>query len=66
MSATYACEQCGGTFTDTWTEEEALAEAATLWTNEERERSGMARVCEDCFNEIMERLGRSAALANGA
>ena len=53
---TYTCEQCGGTFIRTITDDQAVAEMTALWPNEKPE--GFALVCGECFEEIM---GRSVA-----
>lgn len=47
---TYTCANCGETHTSEWTEEEARAEAATIFGDEQ----DMDVVCDDCYKEIME------------
>jgi len=42
----YTCDNCGGLFTKTWSDEEAMAEAEAL-------EEGLGIVCDDCFQVIM-------------
>lgn len=53
----WTCDECGGTFIEGRPEEEANAEAEKLFgIKNASEQPGMARVCDDCFNEIMRRI----------
>lgn len=55
-AGTFDCEQCGGTFAKTWSDEEAKAEATQLWAGEIEAGSPMVVVCDDCHKEIVERV----------
>jgi hypothetical protein len=48
----YTCDNCGGSFTKTWSDEEAMAEAEALYPAEDLEE-GLGIVCDDCFQVIM-------------
>lgn len=48
---TFQCDQCKGVFTAEWSEDDALAEKKELWGDYPLEKC--ARVCDDCFQEIM-------------
>lgn len=51
----YTCGRCGGSFTKTWSDEEAMDEARSLFPAERIEREeDQAVVCDPCFREIME------------
>lgn len=56
------CEECGGVFEKQISDDEANAEALRIWgvPNASRQ-SHMAVVCDDCFNEIMDRVKPLAA-----
>lgn len=54
----YTCEDCGGTFNEGWTDEEAHAEALRNFGRDGRDPS-MAKVCDDCFKRIMKREGEA-------
>lgn len=47
----YRCAVCGGVFTKGWSDEEAKAEAATLF-QQQPETHDMAVVCDDCFKQM--------------
>ncbi len=47
---TYKCAACGGTFTKGWTDEEAAAEAASVFTPEELKDTSL--VCDPCWREM--------------
>ena len=49
----YQCENCKEVFTKTWTDEEAEAEANSLW-GEELLKGNPAVVCDDCFYDMTE------------
>jgi DNA-directed RNA polymerase subunit RPC12/RpoP len=51
MGESYTCEQCGGEFTKTISDEEAAAEAEQLFPAADLEETGI--VCDDCFRLIM-------------
>ena len=53
IGESYTCGRCGGTFEKTWSDEEALAEAESLWTPETM-ADEQAVICDDCFREFME------------
>lgn len=53
---TYTCADCGGTFTEGWSDEEAQAEAVKNF-GVRGDAPGMAKVCDGCYREIMERIG---------
>lgn len=50
MGDTYRCAACGEEYEKGWTDEEAAAEAETLFTAEERQ--DMAVVCDDCWRKM--------------
>lgn len=50
----YTCDQCGGVFETDWSEEEAQAESKKLFPKEHAQGMTMARICDDCFQEIKE------------
>lgn len=52
MSETFTCEQCGGTFPKIRSDEEAMAEARSLWTPEAM-ADPQAVICDDCFQEFI-------------
>lgn len=47
----YTCENCGGTFTKIWSDEEAWAESESLYPAQDLEETGI--VCDNCFRQIM-------------
>ena len=49
----YTCERCGGTFEKIRSDEEAMAEARSLWTPETM-ADEQCVICDDCFGEFME------------
>jgi hypothetical protein len=50
----FTCGVCGGEFEDSWTEEEANAEASELWGIEKAsESSDMTVVCDDCYQMLL-------------
>lgn len=51
---TYTCEECGGTFVEGWPDEDAQAEAVRNF-GVRGDTAGMARVCDDCYHDIMAR-----------
>ena len=53
----YTCERCGGAFEKTRSDEEAIAEARSLWkpgTDADIDREEQAIICDPCFREFME------------
>jgi hypothetical protein len=52
---TFTCAVCGETFEKAWSDEDADAEAAALWTPEEL-AGGIAIICDDCFQPNIERV----------
>lgn len=50
MSDTYTCARCRGVFEKGWTDEEAQAEATSLFGAVPREQQEI--VCDDCFQEM--------------
>lgn len=52
----YKCEACGGTFSTTWPDEEAVAEAETIF-GERPDTHDMGIVCDDCFLAMGEWYG---------
>ena len=52
---TYICAECGGEFTEGWSDEEAHAEAIKTF-GVRGDASGMAKVCDDCYKAIMARI----------
>lgn len=53
----FTCEMCKGTFTSEWTEEEAREEAVERFGSLSDPETD-ARVCDDCYNLIMEDVER--------
>lgn len=53
MAKEYTCEDCGGTFDEGWSDEEANAEALENFgvTNASKDTS-MARICDDCYKAM--------------
>ena len=49
----YICACCGGTFGKTRSDEEAMAEAQSVWTPQAT-ADPQAVVCDSCFREFME------------
>jgi hypothetical protein len=49
---TFTCERCGGTFGKTRSDEEAVAEAESLWAPEAL-ADPQAVICDPCFQEFM-------------
>ena len=47
----YTCENCGGTFTKGWSDEQAQAESESLYPAQDLEETGI--VCDNCFRKIM-------------
>lgn len=47
----YKCEQCGGEFLKTRSDEEAAEESKDIWG--EFSEDDLAMVCDDCFKEMM-------------
>ena len=48
----YVCARCGGTFKKQVSDEDAIAEALSLWTPETL-ADEQAIVCDPCFTEFM-------------
>ena len=48
----FTCDNCGETYTKTWSDEEAMAEAESLYPAEDLEE-GTGIVCDPCFQVIM-------------
>jgi hypothetical protein len=46
----YECAICHGTFTKTWSDEEARAELETTW---QPQPGPVDIVCDDCFQQVM-------------
>lgn len=53
---TYRCENCGGEFESGWSDDEAQAESVENF-GQRGDDPGMAIVCDDCFRDVMERIG---------
>lgn len=54
IGESYTCERCGGTFTKTISDEEAMAEARDLFPADHiAAPEDQATVCDPCFREIM-------------
>ena len=54
----YKCELCGGIFEDEWTEEDRVEEYNENFIPEEHGTAEEGhRVCDDCYNEGMEKWG---------
>jgi hypothetical protein len=47
----FTCDHCGKEYPKAWTDEEAMAEALGMWTEEEL--ANKATVCDDCYRAIM-------------
>lgn len=54
----YTCAECGGVFEYGWTDEEAEQESINNW-GVSGHTPGMAVVCDDCYQGIMRRIGRT-------
>jgi hypothetical protein len=62
---TYTCDDCGGTFEEGWSDEEAHAEAVQNFGTL-ADGPAMAVVCDDCYRDIMERIRLSARFRGAA
>jgi hypothetical protein len=61
MPDTFQCEECGGIFNKSLSEEEAEAEAKVIFgVDNASTAEGMAIVCDDCFGAIMTSLSAKA------
>ena len=49
----YFCDQCHGTFIQDWSDEEAAAEFAENFPDCPHGIEASAKVCDDCYAEIM-------------
>lgn len=50
----YECAVCHGVFTKTWSDEEALAEAFSLFPADDiATENDRGIVCDDCFRKVM-------------
>lgn len=55
----YRCQHCEGVFEETWTDEEADAEALKLWgVSNASSRDDMVRICDECHKRFMEWLNK--------
>lgn len=62
IGAEYTCDDCGGVFTEAWTDEEAEAEALeNFGVPHASQQPSMARVCDDCYQEIMGAIALKSA-----
>lgn len=52
IGESYTCARCGGTFEKQVSDEDAIAEALSLWTPETL-ADEQAIVCDPCFEEFM-------------
>ena len=52
IGESFTCARCGGTFEKTRNDEEAMAEASSLWTPETM-ADEQAVICDPCFREFM-------------
>ena len=52
IGESYTCERCSGTFKKVRSDEEAMAEADSLWTPETM-ADEQAVICDDCFREFI-------------
>lgn len=48
----YTCDHCGGSFEKVRSDEEAMAEAESLWTPETM-ADDQAIICDPCFREFI-------------
>ena len=51
---TYTCAKCGGSFEEGWSDEEAMAEAESIFTP--AELAAVAVVCDPCFRGFIPAL----------
>jgi hypothetical protein len=58
----FTCAVCGETFDKAWSDEEAEAEAAELWTPDEL-AAGISVICDDCFQRGLPNARAAAKLA---
>lgn len=49
----FTCDVCGQTFTRAWSDEEAMAEARSLYPAEHLDAEEPGVVCDDCFQVVM-------------
>ena len=49
----YTCDNCGAVHEKTWSDEEAMAEAESLYPAEDLEAEEPGIVCDSCFQVIM-------------
>jgi hypothetical protein len=52
----YQCSDCKKTYQTTWTDEEALAEAAMIFGDVPKEK--LTVVCDECYRKSISRLKR--------
>jgi hypothetical protein len=52
MNNEYTCAVCKGVFTESWTEEEAMAEMHNNF-GEDFNRDDCEVICDDCYKEFM-------------
>jgi hypothetical protein len=58
----FTCAVCGETFDKAWSDEEAEAEAAELWTPDEL-AVGISVTCDDCFQRGLPNARAAATIA---
>lgn len=52
IGESYTCDRCGGAFEKARSDEDAMAEANSLWTPETM-ADEQAVICDDCFQEFI-------------
>jgi hypothetical protein len=52
VGESFTCANCGGAFRKNRSDEEAMAETESIFSQAEI-KSGVAIVCDDCFNSFM-------------
>ena len=53
MSVWYVCEACGRRFESEWSDEEARAEAGSIFGEVDGSLTEMAVVCDDCYKNLV-------------
>ncbi len=55
IARSYVCQECGETFDEGWSDDEAQAESVRTF-GVRGDAPGMVIVCDDCYRAIMARM----------
>ena len=53
----FKCEICGEVYEKAWSDEEAMEEATNIWDKKDLD-SGMAIICDNCFDRGYKKIGK--------